>query len=116
MLSQFDELTLLLRQIILQHFEGRDFSHKNTQLIFNPLRILLQLIVNPSVDLPVLINEAILFGVIIIVFIGGDLIGVVIGFPIDFYRYFRVFTFQSKVDGAPIAINISEGILEKKIL
>ena len=42
--------------------------------------------------------------------------GVMISFTIDLYGYFLVFTFQSKINGTSIAINICDLILKKQIL
>lgn len=51
-------------------------------------RVVLQLIVNPAVNLPVLIDQAILLGEIVVIFVRGNLIGIVVGFPVNFDRYF----------------------------
>ncbi|KJR47147.1 hypothetical protein UF75_2444 [Desulfosporosinus sp. I2] len=50
--------------------------------------MVLQLIVNPAVNLPVLIDQAILLGEIVVIFVRGNLIGIVVGFPVNFDRYF----------------------------
>jgi len=54
------------------------------ELILDLLRVVFLLIVNPAVNLPVMLDQAILLGKIILTFIGRNLIEIVIGFTIYF--------------------------------
>ena len=78
-------------------------------------RLFFQLAVDPTVDLPVVIDQAVLFQEVISILIFGHLAGVMVGFSVYFDCYLRFRRFQRKIDIAVPTVNIHAGVLNLQI-
>lgn len=85
------------------------------QLVLDLFRLLFQLAVDPTVDFPVVINQAVLFQEVISVFVFGHLAGVVVGLTVNLDCNFGFRRFQRKVDISMPSIDVHAGVLDRQI-
>ena len=96
----------------LKHGAG---AQKCNQLVLDLFRLLFQLAVDPTVDFPVIIDQAVLLQKVISVFVFGHLAGVVVGLTVNLDCNFGFRRFQRKVDIAMPSIDVHAGVLDLQI-
>ena len=114
-ISKLDGLPHLNRQVCFKRLEHGAGAQKCDQLILDLFRLLFQLAVDSTIDLPVVIDQAVLLQKVISVFVFGHLAGVVVGLAVNLNCNFGFGRFQRKVDIAVPTINVHAGVLDLQI-
>ncbi len=114
-ISQLYRLSHLHRQVRFKRLEHGAGAQESNQLVLDLFRLLFQLAVDPTVDLPVVIDQAVLFQEVISVFVFGHLAGVVVGLTVNLDCNFGFRRFQRKVDIAMPTIDVHAGVLDLQI-
>ena len=82
-IPKLDGLSHLNRQVRFKRLEHGAGAQKCDQLILDLFRLLFQLAVDPTVDFPVIIDQAVLLQEVVSVFVFGHLAGVVVGLTVN---------------------------------
>jgi len=114
-ISQLYRLSHLHRQVCFKCLEHGAGAQESNQLVLDLFRLLFQLAVDPTVDLPVVIDQAVLFQEVISVFIFGHLARVVVGLTVNLDCNFGFRRFQRKIDIAVPTIDVHAGVLDLQI-
>ena len=112
---KLDGLSHLHRQISFKSLEHGAGAQKCNQLILDLFRLLFQLAVDPTVDFPVVIDQAVLLQEVIGILVFGHLARVVVGLTVNLDCNFGFGRFQRKVDIAMPSIDVHAGILDLQI-
>ena len=83
-IPKLDGLSHLNRQVRFKRLEHGAGAQKCDQLILDLFRLLFQLAVDPTVDFPVIIDQAVLLQEVVSVFVFGHLARVVVGLAVNF--------------------------------
>ena len=112
---KLDGLSHLHWQVRFKCLEHGAGAQKCNQLVLDLFRLLFQLAVDPTVDFPVIIDQAVLLQKVISVFVFGHLAGVVVGLTVNLDCNFGFRRFQRKVDIAMPSIDVHAEVLDLQI-